>query len=83
MEQIRIELTRQRFEQKRRELLSNGVSIPPTGDRGEASKSGVVVGFEFKPGARLVGTLTLRLIDKPFYYPEAAVEAAIREWFSA
>lgn len=83
MEQITIQLTRQRFEQKRRELLTNGVSIPPTGDRGEASKSGVVVGFEFTPGARLVGTLTLRLIDKPFIYPEAAVEAAIREWFAA
>lgn len=83
MEQIVIQLTRQRFEQKRRELLSNGVNLPPTGDRGQASKDGVVVGFEFAPGARLVGTLTLRLIDKPFLYPEAVVESAIRELFAA
>lgn len=83
MEDIVITISRQRFEEKRRELLGNGVAIPPTGDRGEASASDVRVWFEFKPGPRYLGTLTLRLIDKPFFFPESAVESRIREWFSA
>ena len=54
-----------------------------SGDRGEASSSDVRVAFEFKPGSRYLGTLTLSLIDKPFFFPESAVESRIREWFAA
>ena len=83
MEPIVITISRARFEEKRRDLLANGVNIPPTGDRGEASSSDVRVAFEFKPGSRYLGTLTLSLIDKPFFFPESAVESRIREWFAA
>jgi len=85
MQDIGIPISRQQFEVKRRELLANGVNIPTTGDRGEASAQGVVVGFEFTPGAvgPRVGWLKLRLIDKPLFYPDSAVESRIREWFNA
>jgi hypothetical protein len=82
VQDISIPISRQRFEAKRRELLANGVNIPTTGDRGEASAQGVVVGFEFSPGGRL-GELKLRLIDKPLFFPESAVESRIREWFNS
>ena len=83
MQDISIQLSRQRFEAKRRELLASGVNIPTTGDRGEASAQGVVVGFEFTPGGGRVGELKRRLIDKPLFYPESAVESRIREWFNS
>ena len=85
MQDISINLSRPSFEAKRRALISNGVSLPATGDRGQASAHGVVVDFVYEPGAHSgrIGILTLRLIEKPFLFPESAVESRIREWFNS
>jgi hypothetical protein len=85
MQDISINLSRPSFESKRRALLANGVNLPATGDRGHASAHGVVVEFVYEPGAHSgrIGILTLRLIDKPFLFPDTLVESHIREWFAS
>ena len=85
MQDITLNLSRGQFEAKRRELLASGVDIPATGDNGRASAHGVVVAFYFQPAGRSGnwGELTLRLIEKPFLFPESAVESRIREWFNS
>jgi hypothetical protein len=84
VQDISITLSRPAFESKRRELLQKGVNLPATGDRGEASAQGVVVAFTFEPGAGggRFGVLTLRLVDKPLFFPDTLVESHIREWFA-
>lgn len=85
MQDITVHISRPQFEAKRRELLANGVDIPASGDNGRASSQGVVVAFYFQPAGRSGnwGELTLRLIEKPFFFPESAVESRIREWFNS
>lgn len=84
MQDISITLSRPSFESKRRALLAKGIDLPATGDRGRASWQGCVVEFVFEPGAHSgrIGILTLRLIDKPLFFPETMVESHIREWFA-
>lgn len=76
MSTFSISVSREQLEAARARLAAQGIVLQ--GDSGEVEGHKVRVAFSYDGTANLVLTVE----HKPVYYPEARVEAEIREWFS-
>jgi hypothetical protein len=69
-------LTRPQLEQRRQLLAQAGVSME--GDHGIISHSGVSLKIDYYESYQM---LSIEIVSKPWYVPEAVVEGKIKGWF--
>jgi hypothetical protein len=73
MQPLVYELTRDEFEEKKKQLEDNGISFD--GDAGQATYKGITFGFIFDEPQ-----LTVHIIKKPFLVTESMIASKLNSW---
>ena len=77
MDSLTYKLTREQLEAKR--SLAEAYGITMNGDSGTAGYMGVSVSYVYDPSAQ---ELTLKVLHKPFFYPDSLVLSNISKVFN-